>query len=168
MRSSHPKRLSSGGARTRKNIIFWPSDTFVAGISGSVPEDVLPPDCCDGHDRSTHVVLRFRVADIPESLICQQTKRTFLFRMKHKAEPKCYAHSEVWCNADGNVAAAYENPTKDVRDQFRGRLLKQLLERGWARAALQGTFKSCDLDGATLRDRTGGLLITNQPLYQLS
>ena len=29
-------------------------------------------------------------------------------------------------------------------------------------------MKQKDLDGATRRDRTGDLLITNQPLYQLS
>ena len=34
-------------------------------------------------------------------------------------------------------------------------------------STVTNTFEK-DLDGATRRDRTGDLLITNQPLYQLS
>jgi hypothetical protein len=86
----------------------------------SEPHDVLEPDCCDGHDRSTHKVLEFRVADVPDELaVADGSGRVFRFRVKHVPEAECFAHSEIWCNRDGNIFNPVEVPPKTVRLKLR-------------------------------------------------
>jgi hypothetical protein len=89
----------------------------------SKPHDVLEPDCCDGNDRSTHKVLEFRVADLPDEIAVEDSSgRIFRFRPKHVPEAKCFAHSEIWCNRGGNVLDPIEVPPPTV-----SRVLKKSL-----------------------------------------
>ncbi len=96
----------------------------------SEPQDVLEPDCCNGMRRDDCVVLTILVSDVPDSLVCEVTGRSYSFRPKHTPEDHCYAHSEIWCNRSGSIVAPYESPTKNVKDAFRIHLLKRFLDDG--------------------------------------
>ena len=93
----------------------------------SQPQDVLEPDCCDGHARSDCVVLEFNVADVPGELVSSdQTRHTYFFRLKHVPKATCFAHSEMWCNQQGNIHEPYQYPPKNVRDRFRAELIRRI------------------------------------------
>jgi len=96
----------------------------------SEAQDVLEPDCCDGHVRAECVVLEFPTADVPPELRTEDgTNRTFRFPLKHVPQDTCYAHSEIWCNQEGDIELPYESPPKRVRDIFRAKLAARVAER---------------------------------------
>jgi hypothetical protein len=96
----------------------------------SEAQDVLEPDCCDGRVRIECVVLEFPTNDVPTELRTEDgTNRTFRFPLKHVPRETCYAHSEIWCNQEGNIELPYESPPKRVRDIFRAKLAARVAER---------------------------------------
>lgn len=95
----------------------------------SEPHDVLEPDCCNGNQRPDSVVLEFAVSDVPVS-IAGQDRREFRFSPKHVPKEQCYSHTEIWCNAEGDIERAYQSPSKQVRDIFRAELLRRIEEMG--------------------------------------
>ena len=97
----------------------------------SAPQDVLEPDCCDGVERPDCVVVQFEVREVPEVLRTDDgTGRVYRFTMKHVPRRHCYAHSEIWCNQRGDIAADYERPPREIRNQFRGELARAIQKRG--------------------------------------
>jgi len=93
----------------------------------SEPKDVLEPDCCGGTFKAGFVVLVFIVKDVPEIIKSgNESECDFRFRLKHVPKPLCFAHSEIWCNQSGIVDEPYEVPPKNVRDRFRGELLRRI------------------------------------------
>jgi hypothetical protein len=93
----------------------------------SEPQDVLEPDCCDGRPRPGHVVLAFRVSNLPNAISTEDhPERVFQFRLKHTPRETCYPHSEVWSNQSGDVDDDYQRPPKQVRDKLRAALARHL------------------------------------------
>ena len=90
----------------------------------SVPGDVLEPDCCDGTQLTDWQVVALLVGDMPQRLISGDN-REFHFFLRHMPVPRCYAHSEMWCNQGGPDVEAYDEPPKKVRDEFRMTLARK-------------------------------------------
>lgn len=121
-----------GGRSTPLDILPFKDDTGPSVNRGkySRPYDVLERDCCEGHDRSQYEVLTFRVADVPKEIVLgDQTDRVFQFRLKHAPRECCFAHSEVWCNAGGDIWAPLERPPHSVRLKLRAAILQSLSTR---------------------------------------
>lgn len=96
----------------------------------SEPQDVLEPDCCNGVYRPECVVLDIHNCELPQEIAAtDNTGRVFRFRMVHRPGDTCFAHSEVWCNQQGDVHQAYEEPPKHVKNLFRGEVARQLAKR---------------------------------------
>ena len=96
----------------------------------SEPQDVLEPDCCDGHQRAECVVLDIRVSEVPAEIATTDgTNRLFRFRMNHRPKEQCYAHSEIWCNEQGDIDQPHQQPPKHVKNLFRGELARHLAKR---------------------------------------
>lgn len=105
----------------------------VSGISVnrarfSLPQDVLEPDCCNGNHRTGMVVLEFAVDDLPRTIAAND--REYAFVPKHVPRECCYAHSEIWCNSEGNIEQPCERPSKTIRDLFRAELLSKIVSMG--------------------------------------
>ena len=90
----------------------------------SVPGDVLEPDCCDGIQLTGWQVVALLVGDMPQRLISGDN-REFHFFLRHMPVPRCYAHSEMWCNQGGPDVEVYDEPPKKVRDEFRMTLARK-------------------------------------------
>ncbi len=87
--------------------------------------DTLEPDCCDGNRRTDCVVLKFQVRNIPPEIVATDgSNHLYRFRLKHVPKPTCYAHSEIWCNQQGDVNQPYVRPQKHVRNLFLADLLR--------------------------------------------
>lgn len=96
----------------------------------SEPQDVLEPDCCEGQGRPNCVVLDFLVSDVPGEIpVNDNSGRRFQFCLAHKPTDSCYAHSEIWCNEDGDPGKPYQAPPKSVRNLFRGELARKLAQQ---------------------------------------
>ena len=85
----------------------------------SRPEDVLRPNWPD------YGIASFRVMDVPESLVHEQTGHQFDFRVEHVPEPDNYAHSEVRTYEGGQRAR--REPSKAVRLRFRAILQQRII-----------------------------------------
>jgi hypothetical protein len=94
----------------------------------SLPQDVLDPDCCHGKYRIDMVVLEFAVGDLPKKVAAHD--REFAFVPKHVPLECCYAHSEIWCNPQGDIDQPCERPSKTIRDLFRAELLSKIVSMG--------------------------------------
>lgn len=96
----------------------------------SEPQDVLEPDCCDGVGRPQCVVLEIHSSDVPQEIpTTDGTGRVFQFRIAHKPRDTCFAHSEIWCNREGDIQLPYEKPPKHVKNLFRVELAQHLAKR---------------------------------------
>ena len=96
----------------------------------SEPQDVLEPDCCDGHHRPECVVLDILVSDVPTEIPApDETGRLFRFRMAHRPCELCFAHTEIWCNQSGDIEQPHQAPPKQVKNLFRGELARRLAAR---------------------------------------
>jgi hypothetical protein len=94
----------------------------------SLPQDVLEPDCCNGNHRPGMVVLEFAVGDLPGKIAANDQEYAFV--PKHVPLEVCYAHSEIWCNSEGNIERPCERPSKTIRDLFRAELLSRIVSMG--------------------------------------
>ncbi len=94
----------------------------------SLPQDVLEPDCCGGHERTGHVVLEFAVADL--TTLIPVEGREFFFLIKHNPLPCCYPHSLIWCNAESDAEKPYVKPSKTVRNLIRAEILTRMKSAG--------------------------------------
>jgi hypothetical protein len=91
----------------------------------SIPADVLHPDCCDGHDRSDCLVYAISVKDLPGPFHCQDG-RDFAFIPHHDPLESCFAHSVVKSIDSADVAQAYTQLPKSLREPFRVRFASLL------------------------------------------
>ncbi|MEQ1946442.1 MAG: hypothetical protein ABL995_04600 [Bryobacteraceae bacterium] len=78
-------------------------------------EDVLHPDCCNGRALSNWGIVAFAARDLPTP-IPGADDRQFDFSLKHVPLECCYAHSEIFCEADG---VEIPKPSAKVRERFR-------------------------------------------------
>lgn len=96
----------------------------------SQPQDVLEPDCCDGESRPECVVLDIHCDEVPKEITTKDgSGRVFRFRLAHKPKELCFAHSEIWCNQQGDIRQACEEPPRHVKDIFRVEIARQLANR---------------------------------------
>jgi hypothetical protein len=96
----------------------------------SEPRDVVEPDCCDGQARPDCVVLELRTAEVPQEIRTSDgTNRRYHFPMKHVPRERCYAHSEIWCNQQGDIELPYEAPPKHVKEKFRAEIAARFADR---------------------------------------
>lgn len=113
------------------NILFEEASGISVNRSRySLPQDVLEPDCCHGSPRAGQVVLEFAVSDLPMQLPMGNPE--YVFVLKHEPREFCYAHSEIWCNSDGNIERPCRKPSKTIRDLFRAELLTKMKSAGRA------------------------------------
>jgi hypothetical protein len=93
----------------------------------SKPEDVLHPDCCGGQRLLHYGILQCAVSDLPSPLIAEAEGTPYFFSPRHKPEPTCYAHTEVWCRrARAEIKEGPLQPPKAIRERFRIELAKVL------------------------------------------
>jgi hypothetical protein len=96
----------------------------------SEPCDVLEPDCCNGSSRVDCVVLNIHCSDVPEQIpTTDGSGRIFRFRPFQKPLPRCFPHSEIWCNEQGDIGQEYQEPPKHIKNLFRGELAQRLATR---------------------------------------
>ena len=113
----YPKKALVNGKPVPLTILPLDSGVSVNRGNYSEPQDVLEPDCCDGHARSGYVVLDIHVSDIPEMIVTEDgAERVFRFGLSHEPRDTCYPHSEIRCNQDGDIRRPHEEPPKHVRN----------------------------------------------------
>ena len=106
---------------------------------------------CRFHDLRHTVATKMAEAGVPESTIL-----ALLGRMSH-AMLERYSHIRMAAKREAVKSLQLPSLNLEAKDSAKGS----------HQAKDDGDVSGLD-SGATLRDRTGGLLITNQPLYQLS
>lgn len=107
------------------SALRFPRPSFNRG-KYSNPEDVLHSDCCDGKElHDGWGVIECSSSDLPTP-IDGPDGRTFRFEPVHQPLECCHAHTEIWCNSDGEFVDA---PSPKVREAFRVKLAQRMTVR---------------------------------------
>ena len=127
----YPRQFLHGGKPVPLTMTFEDDSGISTNRSKySQPQDVLEPDCCEGHHRPECVVLDILVSDVPTELMTtDDTGRVFRFRTAHRPKEECFAHAEIWCNEQGDIERPYQAPPKHVKKLFRAELAQRLAVR---------------------------------------
>ena len=114
-----------GDGQPIASTLGFPGTSCVREKYTDTPSDVLHRDCCGGIDPIETGILVTNVRSVEDgSFEISGDGRAFKLVVKHRPEPTCLAHTEIWCCEPGQEPPP--NPPPKVRRAFRAALALKL------------------------------------------